>query len=800
MIRAAAVLCLAAASLLLPSLLPAARPFTVSDAVTMTRIDTGRQLMDSATAPNAFYPSPDGKLVLSIVRKGNLVTGLTEYELLVFDTDEVRDFVRATESAAAKTPFRPRKLLGFNTPGWAYGIDSLSWRDNQSVLFIGRGADGVGQVFTVDVGTGVLRQVTRHPEDIQKIFVSGNGRSLVYSALSPPEDWTERNARGYALTTRHRLVELYTKNPEDMWRCCRQFILDVETGSVVDIATPPVYLPPNFWLSPTGRWSVARVVLTTDYPAHWRDYAVVEAARLPTRPVQGSATEQAQSGDADGLDGVPIGVNQYLLIDMKTGATRPLLDAPIGLSGGTSHVVWSADETNVLIAPSYLSLAGTDQREREHRRRFAAVVDVDVASGGATRVTDILQGLSSTELVDVVRIQRAGKRSVVIQRRVGWPGELLPLERYTFEAGRWRQERRPNVPSTAPVASTPPEFFIAQDLNTPPEIAARDTGRARVLTNLNPQLRDVTFGRAEVFEWQDRLGRTHVGGLLRPPNYQAGRRYPVVIQTYGFKHDQFLLEGPPLAGKGAFAAQAIANKGIVVLQMPREEVSPRVEALSGPYEDWGEMPRFNAMLESAIDALDSRGIIDRNRVGLTGFSRSGTQVLGALTFWKYPIAAATVADGAAITPYAYVQDYAAGAFMSSSEREMGGAPWGEGIKLWLERSPAFHYDRVRTPLRLETYGRWADQRWDTYVMLRRFQRPVELIHLPDGVHILIPPWAVYASQQGTVDWYAFWLKDEEDPAPEKAEQYSRWRKLRKQHEAHLAEALSDSSSTVRQVR
>ena len=34
------------------------------------------------------------------------------------------------------------------------------------------------------------------------------------------------------------------------------------------------------------------------------------------------------------------------------------------------------------------------------------------------------------------------------------------------------------------------------------------------------------------------------------------------------------------------------------------------------------------------------------------------------------------------------------------------------------------------------------------------------------------------SQQGNVDWFCFWLEDEEDPDPIKAEQYKRWRELR----------------------
>jgi hypothetical protein len=35
------------------------------------------------------------------------------------------------------------------------------------------------------------------------------------------------------------------------------------------------------------------------------------------------------------------------------------------------------------------------------------------------------------------------------------------------------------------------------------------------------------------------------------------------------------------------------------------------------------------------------------------------------------------------------------------------------------------------------------------------------------------------SQDGNVDWFDFWLNSHEDPDPAKAEQYKRWRELRK---------------------
>ncbi len=69
--------------------------------------------------------------------------------------------------------------------------------------------------------------------------------------------------------------------------------------------------------------------------------------------------------------------------------------------------------------------------------------------------------------------------------------------------------------------------------------------------------------------------------------------------------------------------------------------------------------------------------------------------------------------------------------------------------------------------------------WELFTSLSRLEKPVKLIYLQDGSHTLEKPWDRMISQQGNVDWFTFWLKGEEDPQPAKAEQYTRWRELRK---------------------
>ncbi len=63
-------------------------------------------------------------------------------------------------------------------------------------------------------------------------------------------------------------------------------------------------------------------------------------------------------------------------------------------------------------------------------------------------------------------------------------------------------------------------------------------------------------------------------------------------------------------------------------------------------------------------------------------------------------------------------------------------------------------------------------------MMKRLQKPVDMVVFLDGVHLLEKPLDRLISQGGNVDWFDFWLNGHEDPDSVKAEQYERWRKLR----------------------
>src|SRR5260370_20392629 len=93
-------------------------------------------------------------------------------------------------------------------------------------------------------------------------------------------------------------------------------------------------------------------------------------------------------------------------------------------------------------------------------------------------------------------------------------------------------------------------------------------------------------------------------------------------------------------------------------------------------------------------------------------------------------------------------------------------------------------DKLTTPLLVVATRQQVLDMWEPYAALRYLKKPVDLLTVNSDEHVFTNPVSRLVSQGSTVDWFRFWLKDEEDPSPAKADQYARWRELRKlQHQS-----------------
>jgi hypothetical protein len=345
-----------------------------------------------------------------------------------------------------------------------------------------------------------------------------------------------------------------------------------------------------------------------------------------------------------------------------------------------------------------------------------------------------------------------------------------PQGRISFQkrAGKW--ERAGDIRDTKSEKESP-IVSLEESLNESSVVVVTDplSKRKSKILDLNPQFQHVTLGEVKEITWTTATGDVCVGALYLPPNFVRGRKYPLVVQTHGYAAGRFSIDGP---APTVFAAQVLANRGFVVIQVP----DPPYRLLSTPKE----IGTGVRIIEGAIKKLESQGIIDRDRIGIIGFSRTGLFVKSLITSSRLHFGAAVVADASDINYFRYM------AFANSRpdlaldmEHLVGRRPFNSGLQAWLERADGFRMGQVNTPLLIEAIGPSSLlSDWEWFSGLTSLGKPVELLYLPFGIHLLERPFERFDSEQNAVDWLCFWLQGKEDSDPAKSEQYRRWRGMR----------------------
>ncbi len=151
----------------------------------------------------------------------------------------------------------------------------------------------------------------------------------------------------------------------------------------------------------------------------------------------------------------------------------------------------------------------------------------------------------------------------------------------------------------------------------PGEVAWSGGGPAQTITSLNADLLATkTLGEVEEIWWESSFdGRRIQGWIVKPPSFDARRRYPLVLEIHG---------GPISNYGDRFSAevQLLATAGYVVLY-----ANPRGSTSYG--EEFGDLLYHNYPgedyddLMSGVDAVIAQGYIDENNLFVTGGSAGG---------------------------------------------------------------------------------------------------------------------------------------------------------------------------------
>jgi len=709
---------------------------TVRDAIGMTRLGVPAYMDDDVPGDRVAQFSPDGRRFAVVLKTGDLEHNTNLYTLRIYRT------------ASVFSSPEPEASLTMSSSSNREGIKGVKWlRGSDTIFFIGENPGSMPQIYAFNITKRHLEQVTRHPFPIVAYDVNAEGTVIVFEA-DPPESErvdNEQTRRDGLVITGQRLVEVllgsHDMPPEENAEVSRQLFVQTKGGKASQIPVGDgIRLGITLSLCPSGRYALVEG-RARQVPTIWSGYKDRLLHEFVTARRQQNAISM---------------VERYLLLDTTTGVSDSLINAP--KSWEHDEFVWVSGGQSIVLSNAYLPLDAIDPSQREVREKKKFVAEVRLPSREIVEITD--ESVKVTKWLE-------GTSKLILEPR----DNTTSIRPKAFE--KHGSDWTAATLSPADLAPMNPlEVTYEEGMNTPPKLFVFDRGSLNksLLLDLNPQFKKLHFAREEAIDWKATDGHQVEGGLYLPPGYSPGKQYPLVIQTHAFDPRKFWIDGP---WSSAFAAQPLAAKGIIVLQIghsknKQEDREYRSTQMEGA--------RQMASYEGAIDYLEGRGLIDRNRVGIIGFSRTAYHVAYTLTHSKYKFAAATLADGFDGGYFNYV------AFSNVAVDDAavnGGEPFGDTLSLWLKNSPSFNLCKVQPPIRLEAYGRWsALGEWEWFSILSQMEKPVDFILLPEGTHILVKPWERLVSQQQNVDWFTFWLNGEEDSDSSKRGQFERWRRLR----------------------
>ncbi len=223
-----------------------------------------------------------------------------------------------------------------------------------------------------------------------------------------------------------------------------------------------------------------------------------------------------------------------------------------------------------------------------------------------------------------------------------------------------------------------------------PDLWVADTRfrKRKKLTDVNPQMKQFAWGKAELVEWRSLDGRPLQGVLIKPGNYQRGKRYPVIVYFYRFFSQRLHQFNQPVVNHRPCFPLYASNGYAIFLPDIRFEVG---------------RPGFAATksLVPGVQKLIDMGIADPNRIGLHGHSWSGYQTAFIITqtnIFACAIAGAPVSNmTSAYSGIRWGSGLARQFQYEQTQSRIGGSLW-EYPERYIANSPVFFADRINTPL------------------------------------------------------------------------------------------------------
>lgn len=275
-------------------------------------------------------------------------------------------------------------------------------------------------------------------------------------------------------------------------------------------------------------------------------------------------------------------------------------------------------------------------------------------------------------------------------------------------------------------------LFTKERYESSPNLYAAGISGINKFTDLNTQQANYNWGSAELFQWKAYTGKLSEGVLYKPENFDAKKKYPMIVYFYERNNQTLYNYIPPTPTPSRLNISFFVSRGYIVFV-------PDIWYKNGK-------PGQSAYdyIVSGTRAIVKLGFVDSTKLGLQGQSWGGYQIAHLITRTKLYAAAW------------------AGAPVVNMTSAYGGIRWGTGINrqfqyeksqsriganlwerrdLYIENSPLFHLQNVTTPVVIMANDKDDAVPWyqgiEMFSALRRLNKKVWMLNYNDEVHNLM---------------------------------------------------------------
>jgi dipeptidyl aminopeptidase/acylaminoacyl peptidase len=573
------------------------------------------------------------------------------------------------------------------------GESSPAWSpDGHSIAFLsarGSGTDVKTQVWVLPMEGGEAAQLTTSKEAVSGFAWSRDGSKIAFLAVDTLPKADE------AKVARRDDPQVFEGN----FRLSHAWVIDVASKRATEIVHGNMTVSGSPSWSPDGTRLAFQAAPTTMLRDSRSDIYIATIADRSLTKI--TPKPEAGSPPAWSPDGRTIAFT--MLPQSHTARADSIMDREIGNDHLILYDVASRSIKDVYDATADVS-AGNPQWTPDSKRilfttgerAYSAVYSYDVAANKLSRVADKL-------LIGNFSMSRDGQ---TVAYALGSP-------------------------------NSPSEVYVGTPTFTGP----------KKLTDLNPQLNGIALGETEIVTWKSSDGTPVEGVLLKPVGYQAGKKYPLLVEAHG---------GPTGATTASFKAnwgspgQVWAGQGWAVLYPnPRGSTNYGEKFTRANIMDWGGGDYRDIM--TGVDAMVKNGLADSTKLAFEGWSYGGYMtawVVSQTSRFKAARMGAGLADLQSMYGTTDIPGYI-GTFFS-------GVPTQKTLDFYRARSAITFVDNVTTPLLIQHGG--SDQRVPTgqsmefYRALKDRGKTVELVFYPREGHGLGEYYHQLDKMQREYDW------------------------------------------------